>query len=509
MKLIRLVSIDDLESKNVICCGGKEKYLEEFTAFSSGTCSIKAIFSIDTNHPDKRIIDGVEVPYVNLSEIDGYKNICSMVVMDDYYKDYYDVLLENECKALGDTVWWFADSETSIELNYRKKYEQSKLRNIIVFRSGPHASEYIRGMDFSDNARALFEFLLSVGADDKYEMVWVVKDPEEYAAKYRDRNVSFVSWEWACSENLDLQEKYYKFICLAKYIFFTDAYGFTRNARKDQIRIQLWHGVGFKSRVNFVRCENRYEYKIDPGPIFAKKSIELYGLRDDQVKIFGYPKIDWLFEEDNKNILSSLSIRQTRKMIVWAPTFRKTGGTLKELDMSVTCFEKTLPILDSPEKLGEFNEYLARKDILLVIKLHPFQDETMFRKVSLSNIVTLSSELLYSYDIQMNQFLKYADALLSDYSSTATEFMQLNRPIGFIIQDQNAYEEERRFAFEPIEDWLPGDVLNSYDDLLRFVDEVSKGIDKSANKRHTLFSQMHSFEGWGSSKRIAEAFELI
>ena len=31
---------------------------------------------------------------------------------------------------------------------------------MILFRSGPHASAYIKGMDFSDNARALFEYMI-------------------------------------------------------------------------------------------------------------------------------------------------------------------------------------------------------------------------------------------------------------------------------------------------------------------------------------------------------------
>ena len=508
MQLKRLVSINNLESKDIICCGSNRRYIKQFEEYTNGSCYIKAIASIDTNHPDKINLGENEVPCVSLPEIKRYKGNCSFVIMDDYYTEYYDILNEIDSDNTIDIVWWFADKETSIEIEYREKYDSFDLEDIIVFRSGPHASEYINGMDFSDNARALFEYLLSVNADKRYMMVWIVKNPDEYASKFNDRNVKFVSWEWACSEKPDLREEYYKYLCLAKYIFFTDAYGFTRNARKDQIRIQLWHGVGFKSRVNYVRCENRYEYKIDPGPVFAEKSIELYGLREDQVKILGYPKIDWLFEKDSRNILSLLGIQKTGKIILWAPTFRKTGGTLKELDMSDTCFEDSLPILDTDLKIREFNDLLAKKNMTLIIKMHPFQDEASFKDVCYSNIITLSSKKLYSYDIQMNQFLKYADALISDYSSTATEYMQLDRPIGFIINDQKAYGEERRFAFDPIEEWLPGEILNTYEDLVHFADEVYEGKDKSAEKRHGLFSQMHSFSGWGASERIAEEFGI-
>lgn len=509
MQLRRLTSIDNLESNDIICFGGKKRYIDQFGDFSHGLSYIKVIVSIDTNHPQFITVNGYDVPCISFSEIAGYMCNCSLVIMDDYYLDYFNILISKQDFFEDHTVWWFADDETSIELTYREKYKNTELQNIIVFRSGPHASEFISGMDFSDNARALFEYLLNVDVDKNYLLVWIVKNPAEYALQYCGRNVEFVSWDWASSDNLEFQEKYYRPLCLAKYIFFTDAYGFARNARMDQIRIQLWHGVGFKSRVNYVRCENRYEYKIDPGEIFAEKSIELYGLRKDQVKILGYPKIDWLFEEDVRNILSILGIPDGKKMIVWAPTFRKTGGTLKELDMSDTCFENHLPILDTEEKLIRFNKMLVQKDMLLVIKLHPFQNESLFADVNYSNIMTLSSEMFYKNDIQMNQFLKYADALISDYSSTATEYMQLDRPIGFIIDDKEIYGEGRKFAFEPVEKWLPGQILNSYEELEKFIIEVYNNVDRGAEKRHKLFAKMHSFKGWGSSERIAAEFGII
>ena len=509
MQLKRLGSIDELNYTDIICFGGYRNYIELFEDVAKGLYHIKFFVSIDTNHPNTIRISGVDVPCVSLQDVKKSEKECSLVIMDDYPREYFNLLKENEFFSTIEVVWWIADRETSLEISYREKYQKTDLENIIVFRSGPHASEYIKGMDFSDNARALFDYLLNENVDKNFLLVWIVKNPKEYDSKYINRNVKFVSWEWACTEKQIYQEEYYRILCLAKYIFFTDAYGFARNAREDQIRIQLWHGVGFKSRVNFVRCENRYEYKIDPGKAFAEKSIDLYGLREDQVKILGYPKIDWLFEKDNKDILSMLGIDKTKKMVVWAPTFRKTGGRLKNLDMNNLCFEEFLPILESNEILQNFNDLLNEMDMMLVIKLHPFQDELSFYDVNLSNIMTISSASLYDKDIQMNQLLKYADALISDYSSTATEYMQLDRPIGFIINDQNCYKEERQFAFNPIEDWLPGEIINTYEEFVQFVKDISLGKDKSADKRHKLFPKMHRFIGWGASKRIAEEFGII
>ena len=77
-------------------------------------------------------------------------------------------------------VYFFANRETEYELAYRARYGMWPLEDIIVFRSGPHAGGYVKGMDFSDNARALFEYMLSAGLNGKYKLVWVVRNPEEF-----------------------------------------------------------------------------------------------------------------------------------------------------------------------------------------------------------------------------------------------------------------------------------------------------------------------------------------
>ena len=51
------------------------------------------------------------------------------------------------------------------------------------------------------------------------------------------------------SGDISVRELYYKTLCLAKYFFFTDAYGFVRNCRPDQVRVQL-----FGKKINPFYC---------------------------------------------------------------------------------------------------------------------------------------------------------------------------------------------------------------------------------------------------------------
>ena len=53
--------------------------------------------------------------------------------------------------------------------------------------------------------------------------------------------------------------------------------------------------------------------------------------------------------------------------------------------------------------------------------------------IECSNIVILSNEQLYHMDIQTNEILMHADALISDYSSVAVDYLLLDRPIAFTL----------------------------------------------------------------------------
>ncbi len=111
-------------------------------------------------------------------------------------------------------------------------------------------------------------------------------------------------------------------------------------------------------------------------------------------------------------------------------------------------------------------------------------------------------------DIQINQLLGLADGLISDYSSAAVDYMLLDKPIGFTLEDVEEYGQSRGFVFDNIRDWLPGKELFSYEDLCRFIREIGLGIDPSREKRQKLKTVMHDHGDDGSCRRIVEALHI-
>lgn len=511
MNLCKLTekNIDYLAGKKICCVEKAVSYLEEFCKKYDVLEQIFLIADTNQRNLGQFVCRGKQFDVVYISyliKLDFEKT--AIVITSDYHREVY----ENIISVLGAdapdiTIYYFANQETEYEESYREKYAGVPLEDMILFRSGPHASSYVKGMDFADNARALFEYALRSGLNRTYELVWLVKDPEEYERYNSVENVSFISYDWSVSEDQEKRDVYYRALCLAKYIFFTDAYGFARNCRKDQVRVQLWHGCGFKTRVNFVRCEKRYEYTTVISDLYADIHADIYGLRKDQILVTGYAKQDWLFHPEKEDF-QRLRIPEARKYIFWLPTFRSTERKLEQLNEYMLESETGLPVVNTREQMNILNSLLAENDIVLIVKLHPFQDRDQVFCENCSHIHLVENEDLAEEDIPINRLLGQADALISDYSSAAVDFMLLDKPIAFMLEDVEEYEKSRGFVFENIREWLPGKEIFSFKEVCDFVEDVADDHDTTADKRRVLRSRMHRYCDDNNCKRIFEQFNI-
>jgi len=431
-------------------------------------------------------------------------------ITDDYFPEVRSWLEAEPRLDLGRCHVHEVYSEaTKWYLSYREQYAQEPLRDIIVFRSGPHPSAYVPGMDFSDNARALFAYMLAAQYNDRYELVWFVHDPQEFAGRYAGvPNVTFLPDSGADSEEKTVRDAYYEKLCLAKWIFFTDAYGFCRYPHPGQVRVQLWHGCGFKTRVNFVPCEHRYEYNIVISPLYKEIHQRIYGLRPDQVLVTGYPKEDWLLHPVEE-WQQRLGVPQADRYIFWLPTFRKVEQKgLAEVDAYMLQGDTGLPLATTQAQLEALNDVLSAQNTMLLIKLHPFQDRSLVHVEHLSHVFLLDNAALHQADLPINQVLADAAALISDYSSAAVDYMILDRPIAFALTDLEQYTAKRGFVFDDILNWLPGEKLYTFEDMLSFIRDIGQGVDRTAELRSRLNAKMHTFFDDQSSKRVCEALGI-
>ena len=501
-----------LESKKIYFAGFSspniQYFLECFPQYLKNICGIFAILDIDERTPLTASVGEKTYKVMALKEVESLSAEDSVIIiMYEYEREAYEKIL-NILEDNSLPVYWFADRATEIELFYRNKYSLNPTENIILFKSG--SRQYVYGDDFSDNARALFEYMIRDGYNKRWKLVWLVYDPasKDYESWKRYDNVVFIGTQDSKSEESKKKDLYYHYLCLAKYAFVTDDESFFRRRRGDQTLVQLWHGDGVKARTRFRRMESRWDYMVCTSQFYADSDQEVFGLRADQTLPCGLPKDDWTASKTDKTQSFEEEIKGFYHTILWAPTFRKSVQGLELLNENVTVNETGLPILATWHACSQINEILKSYNCILLVKLHPVADLSLHEGRSYSNIRLMTNQDLYSKGLFINHIMPYFEAFISDYSSAITSYMILDRPMAFTLDDLNEYDESRGFVLNPVKEYLPGKELYTVKDMIDFIEDVCRGKDITMDKRRRLMSKMIDYRDGKSSERLLEILAI-
>lgn len=366
--------------------------------------------------------------------------------------------------------------------------------NVMIFESNS---------DFCDNPRALFDYMVDVGLNKQYEMVWIVKEMsavDRFQERYE--NVRFIQHSRpALSKDFFKQIYYYS---IAKYAFYSHAFiGIPGN--KKQTRMFMTHGS-----LPLKNTTNRYwSYKRNTDILATSEYAAFYNCvtfvgGNDRIRILGHPRNDKLFDE-NDNIKSVLGLKEYDKIIIWMPTFKhhKSGGRSDFSDSS----DSDISLLTT-ENMIRINECLSKYNACLILKFHPAQNMDFVQNVNLSNICTISNQQLLERDIPLYSLIGCCDALLTDYSSVYFDYLLLDRPIGFELADIDNYESGIGFTLQNPLDYMPGEKIYNIDGILSFIRNVISGIDDYSTEREKLCNLIHKNKDNHSSKRVVEFLKI-
>ena len=217
-----------------------------------------------------------------------------------------------------------------------------------------------------------------------------------------------------------------------------------------------------------------------------------------------YPAQDIFFDESQPKELEKITNHHYQKVILWMPTFRKGGGyhrndSKKEQMLGI-------PLIETEEQYLKLNKYLNLRNVLLVIKIHPKQDLENLRIQDESNIKVLTGESVKKLKIDNYALMKCVDALISDYSGAAYEYLQLNRPIGYVLDDINDYVAG--FVVEDIHTLIAGPEIYTLDQLELFIKNVIDEIDNYKEKRERIRDYIYEYHDANASKRLSELLKL-
>lgn len=361
-----------------------------------------------------------------------------------------------------------------------------KKKNVILIYSN---------LGFRDNVKSLYDYLIEKKYNEKYVIVCSLSDFRKYK-KTSYKNVFYVN-------NIIGFIIYF----FSKYVFYS--FGCIPVVpSKKQCVVNMWHGMPLKKICLLEEKKNNdyfnyFTYVISTSIFFKPIMAKAFGCNTDQIVICGQPRTDQL--KTDANVLSLLNIEEYNKRIIWMPTFRSS----KKLGEYNSCEDYNgLPLFKSNLEIKKLNDYLNKMNIIIYIKLHPMQDMFSTEILNYSNIRFINDEYLEKRKIALYSFLGSFDALITDYSSVFIDFLLVDKPIAFTVEDINQYRENRGFVIDDPYKMMCGSKLKNKDDFLMFVKELSINNDVYKEERNNLKKQLHAYDDFVNTKRMLDLFKI-
>lgn len=364
----------------------------------------------------------------------------------------------------------------------------------VVFKSYP---------DFSDNPRALFEYMKGIKG---YDFVWIVEDAS-IIPLLEQRNIRGL-----LEGSLEALEA----VREADAII-TTSFDYAYEKRRDQFYICTWHGyplkrIGFfDTAVKTVQDFPGLRLVTDQADIIVATSRScqmlmagMYVSDPRKVLITGYPRLDIMMDSDARTCLSELFDTEimNSRLLLYMPTVRrgmKDEGAVFDKNL-FNYFDYDPSVLDA---------FLKENNAYIVAKLH-FADAEFYCQEDFKlpeRVILLQTEDLTKHLLTIYHVLGAFELLITDYSSIFTEFMLLDKPVVFSCPDIDQYAEDRGFVVDDPTLLMPGPLVNSQGELLDSLRTFFAGDDVYELERERLKSFFHSFTDNRSSQRLFHALE--
>lgn len=356
--------------------------------------------------------------------------------------------------------------------------------------------------DLSDNAWALYAYMKDNGYLEKYHVIWLVDNLVE-ARKNHWPNTEFMDKNMEGKPNA----QWAKALATCKWFIYDHCSMIAPFVKRpEQQVIYLSHGCGgYKAPKGGDPTSNptRDDMVTVTGPLAADYTAHFWSEPIEKMKITGYPKLDYFFK-DNDEVARKINDRwhfnSYKKVIYWMPTFRQSVA--KQISEDYINNQTGLPIFETEDSLKQFSDYLKKHDLLMVFKLHHLQAGLPIFKKHFDNILIVHDEDLHDMGIQLYQFIPFADVMISDYSSITVDYLLLDRPMIFTLDDYEQYEKSRGLYPKNAIDYMKGYHVYNQEELQNSLTEILTGVDKYKNDRQSILRKYHTYVDGNSSLRV-------
>lgn len=315
-------------------------------------------------------------------------------------------------------------------------------RDLILFESH-------MGKQYSDSPRAIYEELSRQRPD--LNVFWSTADFSDFGV---------------CPTHMVRRHSDSYARILARASVLVDNQGFPSyfKTRPDQMYLQTWHGVPLKQMGKDSHSKSAKELAeirqsvanwtltFEPSPYY-KRYLNEAMFYDGPTLEAGLPRNDVLLqisENDEAKARANLGLREGKRYVLWAPTFRETG-------------KYGVPSLDSILNLEELVEKLS-DDVVLLVRPH-YLNKMVIPK-------HLSEKVLDVSGIdEISKLYIAADMLVTDYSSVMFDFAITGKPIVIFAPDYDDYRASQRGVIFDIASESPGPFVSDEASLVREIEQ--------------------------------------
>ena len=347
--------------------------------------------------------------------------------------------------------------------------------------------------DFSDNAHAFYDYMCREHGEEGYTLVWLVVDPSEYADR-ASKHRRFVRCE---GNGLLLKRDFY--LAVAKYVIFTHSAPI-RKWRRGQLFIGTTHSASqLKGEDVRQQSERRIvfpDYKLRCGQDGLERMMQTSGMPADRFLVLGMPRLDLLFRH-RECVTTLFPGVQPKLTVIALETYKQSSKGWQDSEAQSSY---GLNIIEDQQTLTALDKALAQRGILLIVKPHPLQDLSHVEMNRLESIRFVTDRKLADAGVQLYQLVENCGALLTDYSSIYYDYLFLDRPIGFMIGDLEAYK--RGFIIDDPLSEMTGPKIRSVLELIAFMDDVLAGKDDYRQERAALKDRVFKYQDDKNCERL-------
>lgn len=302
------------------------------------------------------------------------------------------------------------------------------------------------GQKYDDSPRVMYEYMEQEGLFSHFHYVWAFTDPEAFPKIKHKVKIDSL--------------QYYIAALKAGYWITNSSASRGLNFKKDATKnILFQHGMAGIKRIG-IDIQNkegtyRQSFKENFDMIFVegRKEIDIlqraWGVEKDRFYQTGLPRNDDLIgvgKSEVEQIKEKLKLPFDKKVILYAPTFREHNRSKNK--------QNYLPM---PFDFNQMQARLGEKYVLLITAHYEVAE--LLGDLPDNGFVYNA----FKYP-ELNDLLKVADLLVSDYSSVVFDYSILERPILCYGYDYDSYVKDRGF-YTDLEKLFSHGVLRTQEDL--------------------------------------------